>query len=120
MSQGLVYAGSSNENEPTDYYWPDNRYYSFTSAEIHLLEEAAKAVFDMCCEAADHLVANRHKITKKMAIPDFAVDQIIESWEREPHWGSVYGRFDFCFGGLDHPDPRLRQPKFYEFNADVC
>src|SRR5262249_25385179 len=38
---------------------------------------------------------------------------------REPAWGSVYGRFDVCFGGLDHPDPRLRVPKFYEFNADT-
>ena len=72
-------------------------------AEIELLERAGKDVFDMCCEAADYLVDNPQVITDKMAIPAFALGQIIQSWEREPAWGSVYGRFDVCFGGIDHP-----------------
>jgi glutathionylspermidine synthase len=118
QSQGLVYSKdpAPGEIEP---YWPDDRYYTFTTAEIELLEKSGKDVFAMCCEAADFLVENPAIITDKMAIPAFALQQIKESWNRELDWGSIYGRFDVCFGGLDHPDPRLRVPKFYEFNADT-
>ncbi|KAM4063856.1 glutathionylspermidine synthase preATP-grasp domain-containing protein [Hirsutella rhossiliensis] len=119
QSQGLVYTNPADSSDPTDNYWPDDRYYSFTSEEIELLKKAGQDVFDMCCEAADYLVDHPETITSKMKIPAFALRQIIESWDREPAWGSVYGRFDICFGGLDHPDPRLRVPKFYEFNADT-
>ncbi|KAK8021046.1 glutathionylspermidine synthase [Apiospora arundinis] len=132
QSQGLVYntepsaaaavacnGSSPDKEEERDPYWPDNRYYSFASEEIALLEKAGQDVFDMCCEAADYLVAHPDVVTGKMAIPAFALGQIAASWGREPAWGSVYGRFDVCFGGLDHPDPRLRSPKFYEFNADT-
>ncbi|KAK1563961.1 glutathionylspermidine synthase [Colletotrichum navitas] len=117
QSQGLVYANAIG-TRGSELYWPDDRYYSFTQEEIQLLERATKDVFDMCCEAADYLT-NRPDMMEKMAIPAFAHKQIIESWNREPAWGSVYGRFDICFGGLQHPDPRLRSPKFYEFNADT-
>ncbi|KAL2071748.1 hypothetical protein VTL71DRAFT_12983 [Oculimacula yallundae] len=116
QSQGLVYAAPADQ---AHLYWTDDRYYSFTSEEIQLLERAGKEVFDMCCEAAEYLVNHPEIITSKMAIPAFALQQIKESWDREPAWGSVYGRFDICFGGLEHPDPRLRVPKFYEFNADT-
>ncbi|OAQ73153.1 glutathionylspermidine synthase [Pochonia chlamydosporia 170] len=117
-SQGLVYADMPGltKDQP---YWPDDRYYSFTSEEIELIEEAGKDVFGMCCEAAEYLVQNPDVIVNRMAIPAFALQQIKESWHRDPSWGSVYGRFDFSFGGLDHPDPQLRLPKFYEFNADT-
>ncbi|KAI0384193.1 glutathionylspermidine synthase [Hypomontagnella monticulosa] len=120
QSQGLVYSKNPPPGGPAEPYWPDDRYYSFTSEEIELLERAAQDVFAMCCEAADYLVEHPEIITGKMAIPAFALKQIKESWNREPAWGSVYGRFDICYGGLDHPDPRLRVPKFYEFNADTA
>ncbi|VUC26314.1 unnamed protein product [Clonostachys rosea] len=114
QSQGLVYAKTAGDD-----YWPDDRYYSFTSEEIELLAKAGKDVFDMCCEAAEAICKDPTIMTEKMAIPEFAVEQIIKSWDRDPACGSVYGRFDVCFGGLDHPDERLRTPKFYEFNADT-
>ncbi|KAJ0161827.1 putative acid--amine ligase YgiC [Colletotrichum tanaceti] len=117
QSQGLVFADHAGPHE-SEPYWPDDRYYSFTSEEIKLLERAVKDVFDMCCDAAEYIV-HHPDVMKKMAIPEFAFKQIIESWNREPAWGSVYARFDICFGGLQHPDPRLRTPKFYEFNADT-
>ena len=116
QSQGLVYTAHPDPDGPSDSYWPDDRYYSFTSDEIDLIEQAGKDVFDMCCEAADYLVEHPEVITGKMAVPPFALQQIKESWNREPPWGSVYGRFDVCFGGIDHPDPKLRVPKFYEFS----
>lgn len=121
QSQGLVYSQSvsTDPGETTNIYWPDDRYYSFTSEEFELVEEAGRDVFNMCCEAADYLVAHPEVITGKMAVHAYTLDQIKKSWEREPAWGSVYGRFDVCFGGLDNPDPRLRTPKFYEFNADT-
>ncbi|OTB05632.1 hypothetical protein M426DRAFT_56688 [Hypoxylon sp. CI-4A] len=119
QSQGLVYTKEPTAENPADPYWPDDRYYSFTNEEITLIEKAGKDVFDMCCEAANYLVEDPDVITSKMAIPAYALKQIKKSWEREPVWGSIYGRFDVCFGGLDHPDPRLRVPKFYEFNADT-
>ncbi|KAK7951556.1 glutathionylspermidine synthase [Apiospora aurea] len=119
QSQGLVYSYEPSSEGGDDPYWPDNRYYSFTSDEIALLETAGQDVFAMCCEAADYLVAHPDIVTDKIAIPAFCLEQIARSWAREPAWGSVYGRFDVCFGGLDHPDPRLRAPKFYEFNADT-
>lgn len=120
QSQGLVYTTNPDPGDLLDPYWPDDRYYSFTSAEIALLEEAGRDVFDMCCEAADYLVEHPEVITDKMAIPKFALQQIKESWNRDPAWGSVYGRFDVCFGGIDHPDPRLQVPKFYEFSRLSC
>ncbi|OLN84999.1 putative acid-amine ligase YgiC 1 [Colletotrichum chlorophyti] len=118
QSQGLVFADVVTP-DASEQYWPDDRYYSFTEEEINLLEGAARDVFDMCCEAAEYLVEHPDIITKKMAIPEFCLKQIKKSWDRAPAWGSIYGRFDVCFGGLDHPDPRLRVPKFYEFNADT-
>ncbi|KAK8089191.1 glutathionylspermidine synthase [Apiospora hydei] len=102
QSQGLVYSYEPSSEGGDDPYWPDNRYYSFTSDEIALLETAGQDVFAMCCEAADYLVAHPDTITDKMAIPAFCLQQIARSWVREPAWGSVYGRFDF-----------------YEFNADT-
>ncbi|KAI3391940.1 hypothetical protein diail_6586 [Diaporthe ilicicola] len=117
QSQGLAFADADTDDE--EPYWPDDRYYSFTSEEVALLETAANDVFAMCCEASDYLVEHQDIITGKMAVPAFTLKQIVDSWEREPAWGSIYGRFDVCFGGLEHPDPRLRVPKFYEFNADT-
>ncbi|KAI1413988.1 Glutathionylspermidine synthase [Hypoxylon sp. FL1857] len=120
QSQGLVFSETPKpEDACQEPYWPDDRYYSFTSEEIELLEKAGQDVFAMCCEAAEYLLEHPELITSKMAIPAFALRAIKESWDREPAWGSIYGRFDVCFGGLEHPDPRLRVPKFYEFNADT-
>jgi glutathionylspermidine synthase len=117
-SQGLTYF--KDRARPSDeVYWPDDRYYSFTSEEIELLEKATEDVYAMCCEAADYLIDHPEIITDKMAVPKFALEEISKSWKRKPAWGSIYGRFDVCFGGLDHPEPRLRVPKFYEFNADT-
>ncbi|KAL8335271.1 hypothetical protein RB598_009458 [Gaeumannomyces tritici] len=119
QSQGLVFNQDPAPEHQHEVYWPDDRYYSFTTEEINLLERASRDVFEMLCEAADYLVQNPHIITGKMAIPAHCLRQIVESWDREPAFGSVYSRFDICFGGLDHPDLRLRVPKFYEFNADT-
>ncbi|KAF4476837.1 putative acid--amine ligase YgiC [Colletotrichum fructicola] len=96
QSQGLVFADlvAPGASEP---YWPDDRYYSFTEEEIHLLEGAAKDVFAMCCEAADYLTENQDIITKDIAVPAFALSEI-----KSRGIESLHGA-----------------PKFYEFNADT-
>ncbi|KAL2138777.1 hypothetical protein VTI28DRAFT_6231 [Corynascus sepedonium] len=119
QSQGLVYSKNPALGDPSDPYWPDDRYYSFTSKEIALLEKAGQDVFAMCCEATKLIVEDPELMTSKLAIPAFALQQIKKSWDHDLPCGSIYGRFDVCFGGLDHPDARLRVPKFYEFNADT-
>lgn len=118
QSQGLVHNEDPIPEDQHEPYWPEDRYYAFTTEEIDLLERASQDVFEIRCEAAEHLVENPHLITERMAIPAFCLHQIVDS-DREPALGSVYSRFDVCFGGLEHPDPRLRVPKFYEFNADT-
>ncbi|MBT0567340.1 glutathionylspermidine synthase family protein [Williamsia sp. CHRR-6] len=120
QSQGLVYTRETDPSDPFHHYWREGVYYSFTLAEIELLEEAARCVFDMCVEAGDWMTdpANRD-VLSQIGIPAYAHDQVIASWDPEPAFGSIYGRFDFRFGGLDHPDPALRVPQLYEFNADT-
>ena len=66
----------------------------------------------MLCEVVDYVVEHP-EITEKMAVPSWCLKAIKESWDREPAFGSVYGRFDVCFGGIDHPSqrpPELRSP----------
>jgi len=120
--QGLVYTHEDPLNgEPTLYrYWRENAYYSFTLAEITALEEAATAVFDMCIEAGDWLLSDAGRSTLgRFNIPVYALKAVIDSWNEAPECGSVYGRFDFRFGGFNHPDPSQRIPQLYEFNADT-
>lgn len=136
QGQGLVYT-SDNKFEADGItpnwlykYWTENAHYEFTSEEIALMETAVAAVFDMCEKLGDMLVLpeNQWRIEQQLAVPHFAVKQVVETWNRESwnvhsnsleSWGSVYGRFDLRFGGLDHPDPEMRIPKIYEFNADT-
>ncbi|TLD21535.1 hypothetical protein PspLS_09239 [Pyricularia sp. CBS 133598] len=118
-SQGLVFNRDPLPEGQHEHYWPDNRYYAFNNEDIRLLANAAADVFAMLSEATDHIIEHPELITGKLAIPEFCLKQIAQSWKRTPAFGSVYSRFDICFGGLNHPDPQLRVPKFYEINADT-
>lgn len=119
--QGLVYTHDDPNGNPLLYrYWRDGEWYSFTLAEIDVLETAAAKVFEMCVEAGDWLLSSEGKpYLDRFGIPDYAMKAVIDSWNEEPACGSVYGRYDFRFGGLNHPDPSMRTPKLYEFNADT-
>ncbi len=109
--QGLVYSKSHKPDGTVYQYWQEGRYYAFASDEITILEGATATLFDMCVEAGDYIVGNP-EIMRKMGIPEFAWPQIIKTWNDEPAYQSVYGRFDFCFDGVN-------PPKAYEFNADT-
>ena len=120
QSQGLVYTHDTDPSDPLHMYWREGVHYSFKSDEIQAMEAATAAVFDMCIEAGDWMVAiEQRAYLQRLKIPVFALKQVIETWNQEPAYGSVYGRFDLRFGGFNHPDPSMRVPKFYEFNADT-
>lgn len=96
---------------------------SFTTAEIEVLDRAATAVFEMFDKAGDWL-AGHPEMLSRMGIPEWAHKAVIDSWWRqdpdtEEYFASVFGRFDFSFGGLDHQDPSYRTPKLLEYNADT-
>jgi len=124
-SQGLVYTHEDPAANPMLYrYWRENAYYSFTLDEIVALERAASAVFEMCVEAGEWLLSDEGRpYLRRFDIPVYAMKAVIDSWNEEDSegnsFGSIYGRFDFRFGGFNHPDAAMRVPMLYEFNADT-
>lgn len=116
--QGLIYFKSETPDGVEFSYWKEGEFYSFTIRDIEVLEAAGAEIFEMLIEAGDHVVANP-EIMRKMAIPEFAWDMIIKTWNDEPAWQSIYGRYDLRFGGVSHPSKAMRVPKLYEFNADT-
>ncbi|WP_229789816.1 glutathionylspermidine synthase family protein [Pilimelia terevasa] len=118
LADGLVYSPTPTPDGGQISYWREGAAYAFTQAEVAALERAAAELFDMCVGAGDWLAA-RPDVLTAMGIPDWAHRQVVGTWQDEPAWQSVYGRFDLRFGGLDHPDPALRTPTLYEFNADT-
>lgn len=118
LHDGLVFSPTSTPDGGQFSYWREGAAYRFTAAEIACLADAAARLFAMCVAAGDWLAA-RPAVMSAMGIPDWAQPQVVASWHDEPAWQSVYGRFDLCFGGLDHPDAALRTPRLYEFNADT-
>lgn len=119
---GLVY---THEDPLSDHpelyrYWRDDAYYEMSAADVEALEQAAASVFRMLQDAGDWLLSPAGAwYLQRFQIPERAMRSVIDSWNEEPAAGSVYGRYDFRFGGCDHVDPAMRVPKLYEFNADT-
>lgn len=118
IDQGLLYSPTEEPNGSIMQYWREDAFYSFTLEEIEYMERVAAEIFEMCIMAGDYIVERPH-IMNKLGIPKWAQEQVVKTWNAEPAYQSVYGRFDIRFGGLDNPDPELRIPKLYEFNADT-
>ncbi len=119
---GLVYTHEDRvSTSPELYrYWRDDAYYELSPKEIEVLHRASASVFAMLEEAGDYLLSPAGAADlARFGIPARAMRAIAESWNEEPACGSVYGRFDFRFGGLNHPEADQRIPKLYEFNADT-
>ncbi|MCJ8326639.1 MAG: glutathionylspermidine synthase family protein [Campylobacterales bacterium] len=83
---------------------------SISEEEANAYYEATNELYDMFCEAGEHVVENN--LFHEINIPFNLVDMIKESWEEEVHW-HLYSRFDLA-GGLDG-----KQIKLIEFNADT-
>jgi glutathionylspermidine synthase len=89
-------------------YWSEAACYSFSAAEIDVLEEATEALHGLCLDAVDRLIAAGD--LSRLDIAEAYWPWIAQSWRRgDPH---VYGRFDLAYDGVT-------PPKMLEYNADT-
>lgn len=92
-----------------DNYWKETAAYKFEAAEIDLIEAATEEIQRMCRHAVQHIFDK--ELLHLFRIPREFHVAIRESWDRGDT--SIYGRFDFAFGG------DLTVPKLLEYNADT-
>ena len=90
-------------------YWNESACYAFSSAEIEVLTEATRDLYDLFLQAGDHIVDQG--LWARFGIPDWCVPLIREAWRAEPP-ALNYGRFDLGFDGQG-------PPKLFEFNCDT-
>jgi len=83
---------------------------SINETEANAYYEAVNELYEMFCEAGEHVIENN--LFHEINIPFNLVDVIKQSWEDDVHW-HLYGRFDLA-GGLDG-----KPIKLIEFNADT-
>ncbi|HEV9036937.1 MAG TPA: glutathionylspermidine synthase family protein [Puia sp.] len=88
-------------------YWDESAYYSFSTDEILLIEEATTQLWELCLQAVQYTID--HRLYDLFHIPRSFVPCLEESW-REDH-PSIYGRMDLCY--------RDGKVKMLEFNADT-
>jgi glutathionylspermidine synthase len=83
---------------------------SISETEATSYYEATNELYDMFCEAGQHVIDNN--LFHELDIPFNLIEMIKDSWEDDVHW-HLYGRFDLA-GGLDGNPIKL-----IEFNADT-
>lgn len=89
-------------------YWQEDACYLFNERQIDVIENATNELHQMYLQAAAHVIKTGDYA--RLGITDAAANLIEQSFKnREP---SLYGRFDLCFDGINHP-------KLYEYNADT-
>jgi glutathionylspermidine synthase len=103
-SQGLHFHTSDGLT-----YWDESVYYSFTSDEVDLVEEATTRLDEMCQHAVARVLENEEYLDRFGIPPQFR-DWVRASWEREST--TIYGRFDLGFRPGD-------TPRLLEYNADT-
>ena len=112
---GFDWHATPTPEDPAASYWDESAYWRLTSDEVDLLEAATEELHAMCIAAAEQAIA-------RGLLPHFGFDAqtialIEESWRRrETDQPSLYGRFDFAFGGAGVGDGN---PKMLEYNADT-
>lgn len=104
-AQGLIW-----HTDGADAYWDESAYYSFTLAEVEMIEEATETLYDLFLEAGDKIVSNPG-LMELFGIPSFCHRAIKEAWKDEPP-SLNYGRFDLGYVGSGNP-------KLFEFNCDT-
>jgi glutathionylspermidine synthase len=88
-------------------YWDESAAYIFSSKQIDALEKATNKLFEMCCEAVQHVIDK--KMYAQFAIPDYMIPIIEHSWNNDEP--TIYGRMDLGYAN--------GQIKLLEFNADT-
>jgi glutathionylspermidine synthase len=91
-------------------YWDESAAYEFTPREIETLENATNELQGIAIQTLEQIIARDW--FHRMGITERARKLIIDSWEREPHQLSLYGRFDLAWDGTG-------EPKMLEYNADT-
>jgi glutathionylspermidine synthase len=91
-------------------YWNEGVYYSLTTDELQLLEDAVNSLHDLCLRAIP-VILQSEELLRKMDIPDEFFPMIQKSWKEE-HDTLIYGRFDLVFD-------RKGTVKMLEYNADT-
>jgi glutathionylspermidine synthase len=104
-AQGLIW-----HSEGDNPYWDESAYYSFTMAEIEMIEAATETLYDLFLEAGDKIVSNP-ELMELFGIPSFCHGPIKSAWKAEPP-SLNYGRFDLGYNGIG-------EPKLFEFNCDT-
>ena len=90
-------------------YWNESACYSFSSAEIDMIEEATAACYTLFLQAGQYVIDR--KLFDRFGIPEWVWPLIQAAWSAEPP-ALNYGRFDFGFDGRE-------PPKLFEFNCDT-
>lgn len=89
-------------------YWDETACWTFSAAEIDVLDDATMALERLCLDAVDHAV--RRGAHAALGIPEAVWPLVVRSWEaQEP---SLYGRMDLRWDGTG-------PPKLLEYNADT-
>jgi glutathionylspermidine synthase len=89
-------------------YWDERACYSFTAAQIDVLETATSECHEMCIAAAQHVIDKN--LYAQFAIPPEFIPLIERSWNNDE--ATLFGRFDFSWDGTF-------APKMLEYNADT-
>jgi glutathionylspermidine synthase len=91
-------------------YWDERAYYAFSLDEIErAIEQPTGEIDAMCLELVGRAVDDESCL-RRLKIPEAFWPLISESWHRDEP--SLYGRFDFSFGGTS-------PAKLLEYNADT-
>jgi glutathionylspermidine synthase len=102
-AQGLLYHTPNGKR-----YWDEGHYYSFTMAEILMLETSVATLQSMCLAAAQHVIDTDR--FDRFGVSPRCAAAIERAWKEEPP--AVYGRFDLAYDGYN-------APKLLEYNADT-
>ena len=112
---GFDWHSAPGPEDPVGQYWDESAYWRLTVDEVDLLEAATTELHGMCVAATGQALA-RGLLPGFGFKPD-AIALIEDSWRRrDDDQPSLYGRFDFAFGGAGVGDG---QPKMLEYNAET-
>ncbi len=107
---GFDWHSAPSADDPVGRYWDESAYWKFTAEEIDALEAATEELHTMCLAAAERVIAG--KLLPHFGFDARAIALIEDSWRVRGDLPSLYGRFDFAYGGTE-------PPKMLEYNADT-